>query len=106
MRYAVIKNGVVINTPEAEDAAFADSQGWVAMPDDAGIGWLFDGATFRQNVHQVTIAEHNAPILAALVENDRKTIRALREAMTGGNHDRLMECEARAVALRAQMRKE
>lgn len=46
MAYAEISNGVVVNSTEAS-AAFAKSQGWVLLPDGAGIGWLFDGKTFK-----------------------------------------------------------
>jgi hypothetical protein len=42
MRYAIIENGVVTNVAES-DAEFAAAQGWVACPDEVGIGWAFDG---------------------------------------------------------------
>ena len=42
MRYAVIQNGVVANIV-VSDAEFAATQGWVACPDEVGIGWAFDG---------------------------------------------------------------
>lgn len=45
MAYAEISNGVVVNTLLAE-AAFAASQGWVELPEGAGIGWLYDGKKF------------------------------------------------------------
>lgn len=42
MRYAIIKDGVVVNfavaTPE-----FAASNGWIECPDTVDIGWSFDG---------------------------------------------------------------
>ena len=45
MRYAIIESGVVTNAVLA-DADYAASQGWVELPDGAGIGWLYDGANF------------------------------------------------------------
>ena len=45
MRYAIIESGVVTNAVLAEPD-YAASQGWVALPDGAGIGWLYDGANF------------------------------------------------------------
>ena len=42
MKYAIIENGVVANTVEAESAL---SSNWV-QTDTAGIGWSYDGSTF------------------------------------------------------------
>lgn len=44
-RYAIIENGIVINTAVA-NSDFATEQGWVIIPDDAGIGWAWDGSEF------------------------------------------------------------
>ncbi len=49
----------------------------------------------------ISVAEHNAPILAALAAIDTKTIRPLRE----GDTDRIAMLDAEAAALRAQLRK-
>lgn len=46
MGYAIIADGVVANAVEAS-ATFAKSQGWVLLPEGAGIGWLYDGKTFK-----------------------------------------------------------
>lgn len=43
--YAIIENGVVVNTAIAEEE-FASQQGWVSLPDNAGINWLYDGVQF------------------------------------------------------------
>ena len=47
MKYAIIKNGKVVNTVEAEPD-FAAEQGWVECP-VGGIGWDYDGSTFVDN---------------------------------------------------------
>jgi hypothetical protein len=47
MRYAIIKNGKVVNTVESEPD-FAEKQGWVECP-VGGIGWDFDGTNFIDN---------------------------------------------------------
>jgi hypothetical protein len=46
--YAIIENGKVVNAVVAE-AEYAASQGWVALPDGAGIDWDFDGTNFIDN---------------------------------------------------------
>lgn len=47
-RYAVIEDGKVVNTFIAE-ADYAESQGWVLLPDDAGIGWDYVDGEFVDN---------------------------------------------------------
>lgn len=42
MKYAIIKDGKVVNIAAATPE-FAASQGWVDCPDEVGIGWSFDG---------------------------------------------------------------
>lgn len=44
-KYAIIKDGVVVNAAEA-DEQFAQAQGWVLLTDNAGIGWGWDGTDF------------------------------------------------------------
>jgi hypothetical protein len=41
----VIQNGEVVNSVVAE-SEYAIQQGWVLLPINAGIGWLYDGHTF------------------------------------------------------------
>jgi hypothetical protein len=47
-RFAIIEGGTVVNVVEAE-AAFAETQGWIAAQ-DASIGWLWDGESFSAPV--------------------------------------------------------
>lgn len=48
MKYAVIKNGKVINTVIA-DAEFALEQNFIECPDSVGIDWDYDGTNFVDN---------------------------------------------------------
>lgn len=49
MNYAIIENGTVVNVVVA-DTDFAASQGWVECPDNAGVGWSYDGTTWTAPV--------------------------------------------------------
>ena len=46
--YAIIENGKVVNLVVAE-ADYAATQGWVACPDTAGIGWDYANGQFVDN---------------------------------------------------------
>jgi hypothetical protein len=46
--YAIIENGKVVNTVVA-DADYAQSQGWVALPNEAGIDWDYTNGQFVDN---------------------------------------------------------
>jgi hypothetical protein len=46
--YAIIENGKVVNLVVAE-ADYAAIQGWVACPDNAGIGWDYTNGQFVDN---------------------------------------------------------
>ena len=46
--YAIIENGKVINTVVAE-ADFAAEQGWVLLPEGAGIDWDYVNDKFVDN---------------------------------------------------------
>jgi len=46
--YAVIENGKVINAVIA-DADYAAQQGWIALPESAGIGWDYVNGQFIDN---------------------------------------------------------
>lgn len=46
--YAIIENGKVTNTVVAE-AEYAAQQGWVALPETAGIGWDYINGQFVDN---------------------------------------------------------
>jgi hypothetical protein len=43
--YAIIENGLVVNAAEAE-ADYAAEQGWVLLPEGAGIGWSYVDGEF------------------------------------------------------------
>ena len=44
-RYAIIKDGVVTDIAMSEPE-FAQEQGWVLAPDEAGAGWTYYGSIF------------------------------------------------------------
>lgn len=46
--FAIIENGKVVNTVVAE-AEHAAEQGWVALPDGAGIDWDYINGQFVDN---------------------------------------------------------
>lgn len=57
MRYAIIKNGVVVNIAEVApdvdeegvpltESSFAVAQGWIELPDDLHIGCLYENGEF------------------------------------------------------------
>ena len=46
--FAVIENGKVVNSVVAE-ADYAATQGWVALPDGAGIDWDYVNGQFVDN---------------------------------------------------------
>lgn len=105
MRTNIIKNGFVISTIMAtiEEArtAFPD-----AICRDAALGGhigdSYDEATdtiIPAPQPELTTEQRNAPILAALEEIDRKTIRPLSE----GETERVAELRAQAASLRAQL---
>lgn len=54
---------------------------------------------------EVTPEQKNVPILAALESIDRKTPRAVREALQSGDNSRVIALEAEAASLRAQLMK-
>lgn len=47
MRYAIIENGIVVNAAEAEPD-FAQSQGWILLPDDAYIWDIYENGVFTR----------------------------------------------------------
>ena len=44
-KYAVIENTLVVNVT-VSDAEFAQSQGWIACPDNVSIGWSYVNGQF------------------------------------------------------------
>jgi hypothetical protein len=65
MTYAIIESGVVVNAVVAS-AEYAAEQGWVALPEGAGIGWAFDGTNWTAPTAPTkTPEEVQAEIVAA-----------------------------------------
>ncbi len=52
MRYAIVKDGVVVNVTICSDPEFATSQGWVPLDDDYWIGdfWSVDSGFSHPDV--------------------------------------------------------
>lgn len=48
MKYAVIKDGKVVNTVLAEPE-IATERGWVECAEEVAKGWDYDGSTFTDN---------------------------------------------------------
>jgi hypothetical protein len=46
--FAIIENGKVVNAVISE-ADYATEQGWIALPDSAGIGWDYVNGQFINN---------------------------------------------------------
>jgi hypothetical protein len=92
--------GLILNTEEVESL-----EGRTDLV-DASIGGTIGDTIVGLTVipaapAQISAEQHNAPILAALDELDRKTIRPLRD----GDSARVAAIEQQCVALRAQLRK-
>jgi len=52
MKYAVIKNGVIVNIVMS-DSEFASQMGWITFPEyvdnkAVGIGWTYDGSNWTE----------------------------------------------------------
>ena len=58
--FAVIENGKVINAVVAE-ADYAAEQGWVALPDNAGIDWDYINGQFVDNRPVPEVVTPSAP---------------------------------------------
>jgi hypothetical protein len=54
----------------------------------------------------MTIEQHNAPLLVALLDIDARTPRAVREALITGDKSRVQALEVEATSLRLQLRKD
>ena len=46
--YAIIENGKVVNAVVAEDD-YAKEQGWILLPEDAGVDWDYINGQFIDN---------------------------------------------------------
>jgi hypothetical protein len=47
IRYAVVKNDIIVNVAVADDPAFAESMGWIELPEGAAIGWIKVGGAWE-----------------------------------------------------------
>ena len=87
MSYAIIQNGTVVNVAAA-DPQFAASQGWIALPEGAGIGWTYDGATFAPPApqpapvpHAVTMRQARLALIdAGLLDDIEAAIEAIADS--------------------------
>lgn len=64
--FAIIENGKVVNAIVAE-TDYANSQGWIALPDNAGIGWDYIDGQFVDNRPQPEIVVVPEPTKAELL---------------------------------------
>ena len=46
--YAVVENNLVVNAVVAE-SDYALQQGWILLPENAGIGWSYENGNFVDN---------------------------------------------------------
>ena len=72
--FAIIKNEKVVNIVVAE-TDYANSQGWIALPDNAGIGWDFVNGQFIDNRPRpefVLLEPNKAELFAQLQELQAK----------------------------------
>lgn len=69
-RFAIIQGGQVANIVEAE-ASFAAEQGWID-PQNAGIGWLYDGADFTATPATPLLERREAAWERIKAERDRR----------------------------------
>ena len=72
--YAIIENNIVVNTTVA-DEVYAESQGWVLLTNEAGIGWSYiDGVFYPPIIPQPTPeqiqAENKQRASTLLLETD------------------------------------
>ena len=58
--FAIIENGKVVNAVVAE-ADYAAEQGWVALTDNAGIGWDYTNGQFVNNLPAPVVVTTPAP---------------------------------------------
>jgi hypothetical protein len=58
--YAIIESDIVINAVLASPE-YAAEQGWVALPEGAGIGWSFDGTNWTAPPPSPSAPEPSSP---------------------------------------------
>ena len=65
--FAIIENGKVINVVVA-DLDYATEQGWVSLPENAGIGWDYINGQFVDNRPVTVVEPLPAPTKEQLLE--------------------------------------
>lgn len=99
--YAVIDNNLVVNIVVSE-SEYAAEQGWILMPEGAGIGWSYiDGAFINENIPIIDVKDKIKADIAALEATI--TPRRTREAILAIDTVWLAGQEAAIAALRAQL---
>lgn len=65
--YAIIKDGIVVNAAASEED-FAAEQGWVLLPERAGVGWSYIDGQFVDNRPPIPeYVEPTAPTIEELL---------------------------------------
>lgn len=67
MKFAIIENGMVVNTVIAEHV-FAIEHGWVECPDEVGIGWNYDTTNFIDNRPEPVLTNLTQPTKEDLLQ--------------------------------------
>lgn len=75
--YAIIESNLVVNAVEAE-ADYADKQGWVLLPEGAGIGWSYIDGIWAQDY---IVSDLSPDESAARVDEQWTVIRAERNRL-------------------------
>lgn len=96
--HQINEDGRIVNTVMVDELA----DGLVDANIGGSIGDSIIGGVLVPLVRQISAAEHNAPILAALEALDIKSVRPLRE----GDAVRVAAIEQECSVLRAQLRKD
>lgn len=65
--FAIIENGKVINVVVA-DLDYATEQGWISLPENAGIGWDYIDGQFVDNRPVTVVEPLPAPTKEQLLE--------------------------------------
>lgn len=59
MKYAIVKDGEIVNVTEA-DPIYAAKMGWTDCPEYAGIGWINNNGTFQPPIPPSPVEEDRA----------------------------------------------
>lgn len=72
MRYAIIQEGVCVNIVKS-DAVFAQTMGWIPLPDGFGIGDRLTGGTFSHPLPESETQEHTSVGESGTIHTDTET---------------------------------